>query len=147
MTTLTKEELLRELAAAEREHPTTRIRMPSDVVPMLARYSRRRQECFLAVSLDGAHQVIRTREITRGLANRTMVHAREVFRGAIRDNAVALILAHNHPSGSVEPSDEDKSITRALTSAGDVIGIPVLDHVIISRTGYYSFLENDELRS
>jgi len=94
------------------------------------------------LTLNGAHWTIRRHVVTIGLANRTMVHPREVFWPAIRDNAVAIVVAHNHPSGQIDPSNEDREVTRRLVAAGEIIGIPVLDHVIIGRDRYYSFLES-----
>ena len=119
-----------------------RIMMPSDLVKLLSSYAKRTQEHFVVVTLDGAHNVIRMRVITKGLVNKTMVHPREVFRSAIKDNAVAVILSHNHPSGSMEPSKEDIEITKRIKEAGDIIGIQVLDHVIVSKFGSYSFVEH-----
>ncbi|MDZ7792128.1 MAG: JAB domain-containing protein [Spirochaetia bacterium] len=104
-------------------------------------YSKRKQEYFLAITLDGAHVPIKRNVISRGLVNRTIIHPREVYRKAISQNAVAIIIAHNHPSGNVEPSEEDKEITQRLHEAGTVIGISLLDHIIFTKDGYYSFLE------
>lgn len=131
--------------AAERERPTDRIRLPADCLPHLARIMRARQEKFAAVSLAGDHSVIRVRVVTVGLVNRALVHAREVFRGAIADNSTAVIVAHNHPSGSLEPSPGDLELTRRLAEAGMLLGIPVLDHIIVGRRGYVSLLERGEL--
>jgi DNA repair protein RadC len=122
-----------------------RIQIPSDALPMLDRFSDRKQEHFLTLSLNGAHEVIVVRTVSVGLVNRTMVHPREVFAGPLTDRAAAVILAHNHPSGSLEPSSEDNEITRRLVAAGQTLGIPVLDHVIFGSTGYHSYLENDAL--
>jgi len=80
-----------------------------------------------------------------GVLNKTIVHAREVFITAIRDNSAAVIVAHNHPSGSLEPSAEDIEISKRLCEAGDILGIAVLDHVIISKSGYYSLCEHGKL--
>lgn len=140
-----REALYRELAVMEREHPTTRVRVPADVLPFVARYRKRSVEVFVVLALNGASEVIRVRQVSRGLVNRTLVHPREVYRGAIRDNAAAIVVAHNHPSGSVEPSGEDREVTRRLAAAGETVGIRLLDHVIVSTRGYYSFLEQGEL--
>ena len=122
-----------------------RIRSPSDVLPIVDRFADRQQECFLALSLNGAHEVIAARVVTVGLVNRTVVHPREVFAAPLTDRAASVIVAHNHPSGSLDPSAEDMEVTRRLASAGQLLGIPVLDHVIFSVRGYYSFLEHDKL--
>ena len=122
-----------------------RIRFPADAVPSLMTYVSKSQEHFVVIALNGAHEVIRTRVVTKGTANRTVVHPREVFRGAVRDNAVAVVVAHNHPSGNTEPSVQDDEVTRKLKAAGDVLGITVLDHIIVGRFGYYSYLEEGRL--
>lgn len=102
-------------------------------------------ECFVCITLSSCYKIIGTYVISQGLVNRTLVHPREVFRPAIADNAVAIIIAHNHPSGNLEPSTEDKGTTKRIRQAGDLLGIKVLDHLIVSPSvkGYFSFLEND----
>ncbi|POR01656.1 hypothetical protein AU468_07800 [Alkalispirochaeta sphaeroplastigenens] len=122
-----------------------RIRHPSDAVPLLQHYADRRQEHFLAISLNGAHEVNAVRIVSVGLVNRTLVHPREVFADALQDRAAAIIVAHNHPSGNTEPSAEDRAVTRTLIEAGDILGIRLLDHIVFSAQGYYSFREQDEL--
>ena len=134
-------ELARRVLCPERR----RIQIPSDALPMLDRFRDRKQEHFLTLSLNGAHEVIVVRTVSVGLVNRTMVHPREVFAGPLTDRAAAVILAHNHPSGSLDPSAEDNEITQRLVDAGQTLGIPVLDHVVFGSTGYYSYLENDAL--
>ncbi|TVQ39417.1 MAG: DNA repair protein RadC [Spirochaetaceae bacterium] len=122
-----------------------RISLPGDVVPLVSHYSDRKQEHFLCVSLNGAHEVIATRVVSVGLVNRALVHPREVFAEPVNDRAAAVIVAHNHPSGHVEPSREDREVTERLIAAGRTLGIQVLDHIIFSTEGYYSFLENGAL--
>lgn len=124
---------------------TYRIGYPTDALPHIAKLQRKKQEHFAVILLDGAHQVIKTVTVTQGLVNRTLVHPREVFHPAIKHNAVSIILAHNHPSGNIVPSAEDNEITDRIKKAGDIIGINILDHVIISKAGYYSYLENGAL--
>ncbi len=75
----------------------------------------------------------------------TVVHPREVFADPITDRGSAIILAHNHPSGNIEPSREDIALTRRLKESGETLGITVLDHIIFARKGHYSFLENGNL--
>jgi len=118
-----------------------RIRYPADIIPLVDGYAKRKQEYFLSITLDGAHVPIKKNVISRGLVNRTIIHPREVYRKAISQNAVAVIIAHNHPSGNVEPSAEDKEITERIKEAGLVIGISLLDHIIFTKDDYYSFLE------
>ncbi|MFW5884120.1 MAG: RadC family protein [Spirochaetota bacterium] len=122
-----------------------KVRSPADILPVVDRFVERPQECFLSICLNGAHEITAARVVTMGLVNRTVVHPREVFAPALADRAAALIVAHNHPSGSLEPSAEDVEVTRRLVSAGQLLGIPVLDHIVFSARGYYSFLEHGEL--
>jgi DNA repair protein RadC len=122
-----------------------RIAFPADVVPLVRHYADRKQEHFLALSLNGAHEVMEVRVVSIGTVNRAVVHPREVFADALTDRAAALIVAHNHPSGNVEPSAEDREVTARLKSAGDMLGVRLLDHVIFGTRGYYSFLEQDTL--
>lgn len=122
-----------------------RIGEPADVLPLLSHWSDRPQEHFLTLSLNGAHEVLRVRMISRGILDRTVVHPREVYADPLSDRAAAVIVAHNHPSGKLEPSTEDRELTDRLRGAGDLLGIPLLDHVIFSTEGFYSFLERGEL--
>ena len=118
-----------------------RIAFPPDVLPLIRHFADRRQEHFITISLNGANEVIATRVVSVGLVNKTQVHPREVFADPITDRASTVIVAHNHPSGSLEPSKEDIDITGQLKSAGEILGIRLLDHVIFDSKGYYSFLE------
>ncbi len=121
---------------AARERVPARIRSAKDAIrycaPLLAHLE---QEHFLVLSLDAKRGVRGHDLITRGLADSASVHPREVFRAAIRSNASAIIVAHNHPSGDPTPSAEDRETTRALAQAGDVLGIPLLDHLVIAAHG------------
>ena len=120
----------------------TRIAMRKDAYPLLIHFADIRQEHFIVISLNGGHEVNAIREITKGLINKTVVHPREVFADPITDRACAVVVAHNHPSGNLEPSDEDVDITKRLRQSGDILGIPVLDHLIFSESGYFSFMEH-----
>ncbi len=122
-----------------------RIAFPRDVLPLVRHLADRPQETFITLTLNGAHEVIRLRIISVGLVNRTVVHPREVYVGAIKDRAAALIACHNHPSGNLEASREDQEVTQRLRQAGETIGIPLLDHIIFSSRGYFSFLEEGKL--
>ena len=136
---MTKHELLEQLWVMERENPVRNISSPEDVLPALQKYAGRKQEEFIVITLNTANNIIKIRSITKGLVDRSVVHPREVFRPAILDNAVSIIIAHNHPSGSLKPSSEDEGLTKRIEEAGKIIGIKVLDHLIISKCGYYSF--------
>jgi len=104
-----------------------------------ARMKGLKKETFLCLLLDTKHNVICEEEIAVGSLNETVVHPREVFKRAIAESAAAVLFVHNHPSGSPEPSGQDKQLTRRLTEVGKLIGIRVLDHLIVGRDGYYSF--------
>jgi len=119
-----------------------KINQPSDVMPLLTHWADRPQEHFLVLSLNGAHEVIRIRVISQGILDRTVVHPREVFVDSLLDRAAAIICAHNHPSGNKNPSSEDRELTKRLRQSGDLLGIPLLDHIIFTGSSYFSFLEN-----
>lgn len=114
---------------------------PSDIYPLIRHYATRMQEHFLSVCLNGAHEVLSINVCSVGLVNRTIVHPREVFGEAIRQRATAIIVAHNHPSGNLQPSGDDQDVTRRLRQAGDLLGIKLLDHLIFSEEGFLSMLE------
>jgi len=121
-----------------------RISFPADILPLIQHYADRKQEHFICISINGANEVIASRVVSVGLVNRTQVHPREVFADPITDRASAIIVAHNHPSGGLTPSKEDIEITKQLKSAGETLGIPLLDHIIFNHKGYYSFLEKGD---
>ena len=116
-----------------------RIRNPTDIHGIIRHHADRRQERFLCLSLNCAHEVLAVRIVTIGLVNRTIVHPREVFADPILDRASAIIVAHNHPSGNLQPSDEDREITDRLKAAGDILGLNFLDHLIFSDNSFFSF--------
>lgn len=122
-----------------------RISFPPDVLPLIRHFADRKQEHFICVSLNGANEVITCRVVSVGLVNESQVHPREVFADPITDRASAIIVAHNHPSGSLEPSREDMEITRQLKTAGEILGIRLLDHIVFNKRGYYSFLEDNRI--
>jgi len=118
-----------------------RIETPADLLPHIRHYADRKQEHFLCASVNGANEVINIRVVSIGLIDRSPVHPREVFADPLMDRASAVILAHNHPVGSLKPSESDMETTRRLKEAGDVMGVTVLDHLIFNRANYFSFLE------
>jgi len=111
---------------------------PEDVISRLANLKFEKQEHFVIVTLNSANYVINVHEVTSGLVNQTPIHPREAFAKAIEDRAVSVILAHNHPSGSTEPSEQDLAVTRLLCAAGKVLQIPVIDHIIVGQGGFTS---------
>lgn len=120
----------------------TTIETPADLLPLIRHYADRKQEHFISASINGANEVMNIRVVSIGLVDRTSVHPREVFADALTDRASGVIVAHNHPAGSLEPSVWDVDITKLLKAAGEVVGVALLDHIIFNRTGYYSFLES-----
>ncbi len=122
-----------------------KIKFPADILPLIQHYGDRKQEHFLSVSLNGANEVMSVRVVSMGLVNKAPVHPREVFADIIAERASAVIVAHNHPSGDLTPSAEDIKITKQLKEAAAILGLSVLDHIIFSTKGYYSFAEHHEL--
>lgn len=120
---------------------TVKIVCAKDVLPLVTDIAGKQQEHFVCISLNGANEVIEKRIVTIGLLDKSPVHPREVFADVIADRAAAVIFVHNHPSGELQPSESDLNIHRQLTEAGKILGIQVLDHVIVTRKGYYSFRE------
>lgn len=114
------------------------VESPEDIVSRLSFIKYESQEHFVLVTLDAANHVIRVHELTKGLVDRTPVHPREAFVKAIEDRAVSVIFAHNHPSGATTPSSEDISITRMLCASGRILQIPVLDHIVVGKSGHTS---------
>lgn len=99
------------------------------------------QENFYVILLDAKNKVISFKHMFIGTINKSTVHPREIYKYAIDNLAVAIIVAHNHPSGDVNPSEEDIETTNILISSGEILGIKLLDHVIISNNKYFSFYE------
>jgi DNA repair protein RadC len=98
-----------------------------------------KKEVFKVIYLNSQNQIIDTVDLSEGTVNSSVVSPREVIEGALKNNAAALIFVHNHPSGSVDPSANDKSLTRELVYAGRIMRLKVLDHIIIGDNRYYSF--------
>jgi len=117
-----------------------------DLSPLLGEYFKGHdREEMLAVLLDAKHKIIGLHTVSIGSMSLSIVHPRETFKAAIVSNCAALILAHNHPSGDPTPSQEDRTLTARLKQAGEIIGIPVLDHVVVGDGRYHSFSDHGEL--
>ena len=132
-------ELLTMVKEKAQAYNIKRITSAQDVYSLLHEYSTKDKEHFLIITLDGSSKIIEKRVIHIGTLNQSIVHPREVFRPAIHDNAAGVIISHNHPSGTLEASRADIQITQRLKEVSKLVGIELLDHVIISREGYYSF--------
>ena len=121
------------------------IQSAQQVLPLVQYLARKPQEHLICITLNGACEPIQSRVVAIGLADRIQVHPREVFCDAIVDRACAVVLAHNHPAGPLEPSLADQDTTAKLVAAGKLLGIQVLDHVIFNDRGYFSFREEERL--
>jgi DNA repair protein RadC len=120
-----------------------RIRSPGDVYRWFApRLADLAAEEFHVLALDSQSGVLRDLFITRGILNSSLVHPREVFRGAIAEAAAGIIVVHNHPSGDPTPSADDRAVTRQLHEAGRVLDLPLYDHVVVGQGRYVSFAES-----
>jgi len=115
----------------------------SDIYEELKEYRDKTQEYFLTLYLDGANHLCETRVITIGTLNQSLVHPREVFAPAVENRCASIIVAHNHPSGILQPSHEDIEVTKRLKESGKLLGIELLDHVILTKDGYVSFRDED----
>ena len=135
-----------ELARRHLLKDTVKITVAQDILPLLTDIVGKQQEHFVCISLNGANEVIEKRVVTIGLLDKGPVHPREVFADVIADRAAAVIFAHNHPSGDLQPSESDLRIHEQLTEAAKILGLRVLDHVIVTRKAYYSFQEAGLIR-
>lgn len=114
---------------------------PSKVLAECESIRELNQEHFVIFTCDARTYMIDSHTVTIGTASSSPAHPREIFRLAINDNASTVIIAHNHPSGDYTPSQTDKEVTKRIVEAGRIIGIEVVDHVIVSKEGYYSMRE------
>ncbi|MBQ3837327.1 MAG: DNA repair protein RadC [Treponema sp.] len=119
---------------------------PADLLPFIQQYAYKSSEHFITVSLSGAREIISQKVVAVGNSNSAIINPREVLFEAVQRRASAVILSHNHPSGNVQPSDDDIETTKRLCSAAEILGISVLDHIIVSRREYFSFKERGLLK-
>ena len=113
---------------------------PEKAVELLTDIRDKKQEYFVCLTLDGANRLIAKRVVTIGTLTASLVHPREVFADAIADRAASIIVAHNHPSGSLEASQADKEVTNRLRQAGELLGISLVDHIIITKDYFQSII-------
>lgn len=118
------------------------LRTIHDILARLADIRVKQQEYFMCLSLDGGQRLIAQRTITIGTLEAVLAHPREVFADAIVDRAACIIASHNHPSGDPLPSQKDTALTQQLAAAGQLLGIPLRDHIIVTKTDYYSFRQH-----
>lgn len=115
-----------------------------EAIALVEDIRKEKREHFIALILDNQNRVLKKQDVSIGTTNSSLVHPREVFREAIKLNATGIICLHNHPSGSIEPSNEDLSITKRLKDAGELLGIVVYDHIIVTKDDYRSILSTPE---
>ena len=109
---------------------------PEKAVAQLADIRDKKQEYFVCLTLDGANRLIAKRVISIGTLTSSLVHPREVFADAITDRAASIIVAHNHPSGALTPSGADRQVTERLREAGDLLGIALIDHILLTKSDF-----------
>lgn len=130
-------ELSRRFQPPKRDRPI--IKRAEDLIPFLTPWRWAEQEHLLLITLTGAHEIINIHCVTKGILDNCQVHPRELYKHAIYDCAAAVIMAHNHPSGRLEPSKLDISMTQVMKRCGELLGIPLLDHIIVGpEDGYVS---------
>ncbi len=118
---------------------------PKDVVAQLTDLRHNKKEHFIAIYLNARNQLVHKETISMGTLNANLVHPREVFEPALKHYAASIMVAHNHPSGDPKPSEDDLEITKRLTEAGKMMGVEIMDHVIVSKSGLFSFKEEKML--
>ena len=126
-------------------NPQVKLCSPPDLIPYIQCYAMQKQEHFLCISLNGAKEIISIRVICTGTGNMAVIKPADVFAEAIKEHASAIVISHNHPSGTPEPSESDIKTTMRLKHAAELLGIGLIDHIIITKTGYFSFLEHNFL--
>ena len=130
--------------AKEKIFRKTPLDSPRAVVDYLKeKLGREKKEFFVILSLDSRNNLIKTSDVSVGILDANLVHPREAFKEAILASAAHVILAHNHPSGDPESSEDDLEITKRLVESGKILGIEVIDHIIITKTGFISFKEKN----
>lgn len=130
---LAKRHLVRDI------HP---LQTQADILARIAEIRTRQQEYFVCLSLDGGQRLIALRTVTIGTLDTVLAHPREVFSDPIADRAASVIIAHNHPSGDSHPSAKDIALTQQLVAAGQLLGIPLRDHIILTKNDHFSFRQN-----
>ncbi len=131
-----------ELGRRRYSHLKAVIHTPNDIIPFVRNYAVSQKEHFLAVTLTGGHEIIQIHVISVGTLDKTLIHPRDVFSVAIKENAACIIVCHNHPSGNCTPSEDDIKTTKVLLQASKIIGINLLDHIIIDCNSYFSFMQH-----
>ena len=123
------------------------INSPKDIIPYIQHYAIESKEHFICASLNGSREIMHIRVVSVGTISKTLVHPREIFAEPVAEHASAIICCHNHPFGPCLPSAADKESTKILQEASRILGITLLDHIIINKDTYFSFLEHGILFS
>ncbi len=118
------------------------INKPKDILPFVMHYALESTEHFVCASVNGAHELLKIRLISKGTINKTLIHPREIFSSPVAEHAAGIICCHNHPYGPCTPSKADIESTRLIQKASEILGISFMDHIIIGREEYFSFLEH-----
>ncbi len=126
-------------------NPQAVLSSPTDVIPFIKSYAMQPTEHFLCISMNGSKEILSIRVVCVGSGNMAVLRSAEIFSEPVKERASAIIIAHNHPGGAAFPSSADIQTTHEILKASKLLGIALLDHVIITRNGYFSFLENDML--
>lgn len=121
------------------------INAPKDVIPFSQHYTLMPTEHFITVTVNGAKEILSTRVVSVGTINKALIHPREVFANAVSEYASGIICCHNHPCGQCYPSNADIDSTKILQKAAKILGIVFMDHIIITKEDYFSFLEHGML--
>lgn len=134
-----------EFGKRQTRHLNSTVHSPKDIFPFLKQYGYKKQEHFVLVVLNGAREILSITVIAIGTSSRASIDTRELFYNALMQQGSSLILCHNHPSGNLEPSEEDIRTTRSIVSGAALLGLSVMDHLIIWRESYFSFFEHQLL--
>lgn len=118
-----------------------------DIYQEIRHYAQRDQEQLIVISMNAAFEILAIHTASIGYVDKAFFHPREIFSEAIKERATQIVIAHNHPSGSLLPSKEDVLGTKRIIRSGQILGIPVLDHLIITRDSYYSFYDSGTLKN
>jgi DNA repair protein RadC len=122
-------------------------KITTGIISLLCDIANLRQEHFICFSLDCDQEIIQRRTVFIGTLTSVLIHPREIWAGAIADTAASIIVAHNHPSNEPRPSKQDIAMTQQLVAAGQILGVPLLDHIIVSGKRHFSFREGGLLGS
>jgi DNA repair protein RadC len=132
-------ELSKRVLKVDNSQTTPTIQTPKDVIAQVSYLKNYKKENFVVLYLNSRNELLNKETISIGTLNANLVHPREVFEPALTGYSSSVVFIHNHPSGNPEPSEDDLKITKQLTTAGKILGIDVLDHVIIAKKGFTSF--------